>query len=543
MSDSPTNQISMQGMQQMIEELMATQEARLQSQWKDQLLTFMAATEAKWQAGADKGKAPARTEAGAETSLAKRDDNGDLTTNRDKEGGLTDEVLMAMKPSSKRLDVPKFDGADPKRWIFNIQEYFNFHQTPEPQRLQIAGLCLEGDASEWFRWMKQNRMLYGWHDFLEKVEQRFGMMQFEDPLADLAKLTFTQVPSKTTIPAFSNSTRPTGNIVQGLLPAPKITQPSTTNTTLPIRKFSAPEIREWRDNGLCFHCDERYSPGHRCKGRFLLLIGDEDEDHLEGETINKEDNNLEGEVVSGDISTLNTMTGPSSPRSLHIVGKIKKRRCLVLIDSGSTHNFINPTIVEKLQLPVNGNTLGWQYVCPAVEIHMQDVSFTVDLHVLRIIGPDVVFGVQWLQGLGTVTHDYSQMTMEFIKDSKKVKLQGESVLHHPPISFNQLQAIADNGDIQAAYEIHQLSSTETKTTLLELLPIPKELPEAFQQLLLEFSSIFEPLNTLPPHRKFDHNIHLLPNTKPVNIRPYRYPYFQKSEIEKLSDTFAQLPLP
>nr|GMD54383.1 Ty3/gypsy retrotransposon protein [Ipomoea batatas] len=319
MSDSPTNQISMQGMQQMIEELMATQEARLQSQWKDQLLTFMAAKEAKWQAGADKGKAPARTEAGAETSLAKRDDNGDLTTNRDKEGGLTDEVLMAMKPSSKRLDVPKFDGADPQCWIFNIQEYFNFHQTPELQRLQIVGFCLEGDASERFRWMKQNRMLYGWHDFLEKVEQRFGTMQFEDPLADLAKLTQTgtmgdfqaifekllnKVPSKTTIPAFSNSTRPTGNIVQGLLPAPKITQPSTTNTTLPIRKFSAPEIREWRDKGLCFHYDERYSPGHRCKGRFLQLIGDEDEDHLEGETINKEDNNLEDDDGSGQSAFL-----------------------------------------------------------------------------------------------------------------------------------------------------------------------------------------------------------------------------------------------
>nr|GMD55757.1 Transposon Ty3-G Gag-Pol polyprotein [Ipomoea batatas] len=293
--------------------------------------------------------------------------------------------------------------------------------------------------------MKRNLMLYGWHDFLEKVEQRFGTMQFEDPLADLAKLTQTgivgdfqamfekflnKVPSKTTIPAFSNSTRSTGKIVQGLLLAPKITQPSMTNTTLPIRKFSVAEIRERRDKGLCFHCDERYSPGHRCKGCFLLLIGDEDEDHLEGETINKEDNNLEG--------------------------------------------------------------------------------------------------------LGSVTHDYSQMTMEFIKDSKKVKLQGESVLHHPLISFNQLQAMADNGDIQAAYEIHQLSSTETKTTPLELSPIPKELPEAFQLVLLEFSSIFEPPNTLPPHRKFDHNIHLLPNTKPVNIRPYRYPYFQKYEIEKLS---------
>ena len=38
--------------------------------------------------------------------------------------------------------------------------------------------------------------------------------------------------------------------------------------------------------------------------------------------------------------------------------------------------------------------------------------------------------------------------------------------------------------------------------------------------------------TLPPHRQFDHEIHLLPNAAPVNVRPYRYPHFQKNEIEK-----------
>lgn len=37
---------------------------------------------------------------------------------------------------------------------------------------------------------------------------------------------------------------------------------------------------------------------------------------------------------------------------------------------------------------------------------------------------------------------------------------------------------------------------------------------------------------MPPKRPFDHRIHLLPGSKPVNVRPYRYPYFQKNEIER-----------
>lgn len=37
---------------------------------------------------------------------------------------------------------------------------------------------------------------------------------------------------------------------------------------------------------------------------------------------------------------------------------------------------------------------------------------------------------------------------------------------------------------------------------------------------------------MPPARAYDRRVHLLPGAKPVNVRPYRYPYFQKNEIER-----------
>nr|GME07169.1 Transposon Ty3-G Gag-Pol polyprotein [Ipomoea batatas] len=110
---------------------------------------------------------------------------------------------------------------------------------------------------------------------------------------------------------------------------------------LPIRKYTSAEIRERRDKGLCFNCDKKYSVGHRCKGRFLLLIGDDDDEAMEVEPT-AADGDFDEEVISGDVSMLNTMSGPGSPRSLRLVAKIKSSPCVVLIDSGSTHNFITP---------------------------------------------------------------------------------------------------------------------------------------------------------------------------------------------------------
>lgn len=112
----------------------------------------------------------------------------------DNQGRSAQHKLTATSAATPRLhtmklDIPKFNGEDPNQWIFNIQEYFDFHKTPEDQRLQIAGFCLEKVASEWYRWTKRNNLIYGWHDFLEKVQLRFGTRHFEDHQTELAKLT------------------------------------------------------------------------------------------------------------------------------------------------------------------------------------------------------------------------------------------------------------------------------------------------------------------------------------------------------------------
>ena len=60
----------------------------------------------------------------------------------------------------------------------------------------------------------------------------------------------------------------------------------------------------------------------------------------------------------------------------------------------------------------------------------------------------------------------------------------------------------------------------------------QEKPE-IKSLLEEFGDIFSEPKTLPPKRAHDHRIPLLPGSAPANVRPYCYPYVQKSEIENI----------
>ena len=59
------------------------------------------------------------------------------------------------------------------------------------------------------------------------------------------------------------------------------------------------------------------------------------------------------------------------------------------------------------------------------------------------------------------------------------------------------------------------------------------IPAKVDSLLQEFGQIFETLPELPPLRGHEHSIILKEGAQPACQRPYRYPFYQKNEIEKI----------
>lgn len=53
------------------------------------------------------------------------------------------------------------------------------------------------------------------------------------------------------------------------------------------------------------------------------------------------------------------------------------------------------------------------------------------------------------------------------------------------------------------------------------------------RFLEEFKGFFKEPMSLPPKRDQNHAIRLIVGAQPLNICPYKYPYYQKYEIEKI----------
>lgn len=141
---------------------------------------------------------------------------------------------------------------------------------------------------------------------------------------------------------------------------------------------------------MFYNCEEKWTLEHRYKPKFLCMTA-----AVENCETEEEYQISEEALVEGDVSNLNSLDGPGAPRSLCVWGNFGHKRAHVLIDSGSTHNFIQPTVAQKLGLRVNhvrkfrvfidnDDSLLCECVCPNAVMELQGVKYEVDLCVATV---------------------------------------------------------------------------------------------------------------------------------------------------------------
>lgn len=155
--------------------------------------------------------------------------------------------------------------------------------------------------------------------------------------------------------------------------------------------------------------------------------------------------------------TLHAIVGSLNLKTMRVVGKIGNQPITILIDSGSTHNFLYPSILSKTSLHVltndkvkvkvaNGDQIQSEGRIKNVPVAVQNMKFSTDMYLLMLAGCDVVLGVQWLQELGSILGNFRNLTMQFTYHNTLFVLRGMrgSTLMKED-AFNRATALENKG--------------------------------------------------------------------------------------------------
>jgi Retroviral aspartyl protease len=177
-------------------------------------------------------------------------------------------------------------------------------------------------------------------------------------------------------------------------------QPSLSKNTL---------MDQRRLLGLCFKCGEKYYPGHQCRVKVQILLGQEDtllEEACDQQVIHQSDTDQDAPIEEAIVSMHVTHPSPSM-QSMRFRGKVGTHCIYALLDSGSTHSFIDPSVLQgqNFQISVtkplvvmvaNGERMVTDTHCSSLTFSLQGHEFKGDLRLLQIKGYDVILGLDWL---------------------------------------------------------------------------------------------------------------------------------------------------
>lgn len=139
-------------------------------------------------------------------------------------------------------------------------------------------------------------------------------------------------------------------------------------------------------------------------------------------------------VDNPEIS-LHALTGSQNSKTMRWMGRIGAQWVTILIDTGSSHNFLDPAVLKKTKLPLNmeekvklrvanGEVIPSEGRCSGVKVKIQDTLFFLEAHVLVLAECNTVLRIQWFQEIGSILWDFQKLTMSFSVGEKMVKLKG-----------------------------------------------------------------------------------------------------------------------
>ncbi|PHT90349.1 hypothetical protein T459_05462 [Capsicum annuum] len=359
-----------------------------------------------------------------------------------------------------RMKFLKFSRDDLRSWLFKIEKFFSMENIAPEDKVTIASMQLEGEAIQWhvsFMRYRQYVQATSWKEYVGALVERFKI-DFNDPKEEIKKIkqtgsvreyqaAFERILTRVNLSEENAISCYIGGLKTELNIAIKITKPFFLSQAYKSAKMQEAylfAIRQHSSNSFQVNArkfvDQKYSnskgilptPNSITSGfskRLYLLGVDESEDlnesqiEQDGEVQEEQGDQLElGQLVEHMEISMHALNGSLGFRTLKVTGYHSKMKLHILIDTGSSHNFIDPDLVSKLGCEVkpikpevvaaaNGSmqvdkmtTITWL---------LQGAEFCADFLLLPLGSCGVVLGVQWLLTLGGIKLNFRKLPWNY----------------------------------------------------------------------------------------------------------------------------------
>jgi hypothetical protein len=181
--------------------------------------------------------------------------------------------------------------------------------------------------------------------------------------------------------------------------------------------------------GLCYNCDDKYFLGHKCKEHKFFMAMNEDASKDEAVVSPVDELPSPSELTPPFdppevelVISLNDLTGFSSPQTLKLIGYITNHKFIILMDSGSTHNFIHHRIAQKFNCYIhainnfqimisNGGSMKCGGHCENGQLQIGQCHLKSHMFFIDMAGCDIVIGFEWLHTLSSILMDFNKLTL------------------------------------------------------------------------------------------------------------------------------------
>lgn len=109
-----------------------------------------------------------------------------------------------------------------------------------------------------------------------------------------------------------------------------------------------------RAKGIYYWCPERYTAGYRCQDKQQIYVIEIEEKDDKGGEDNAEPELEEITTKESSELSLHVLTRSSCYSMMKVEGVVGNQKIQLLVDSRSTHNFMNIDITEKLGCRTTG---------------------------------------------------------------------------------------------------------------------------------------------------------------------------------------------